>query len=420
MEKGRANLLRRITFFVFLLMLASIVAACGGGGSEADPTTAATEATTATATSAATPTDSPAEVTPTAEDETEAETEDVATPATPFAYGFNVFARGDEDGAEFNEQTIKMVKGAGFDWVRIQIAWDQVERAKDQWDPLPLDRIIEQFAASDVKILASVAKAPEWALDPTGEQFLRDFNDFAGFMHFLVERYGDKVAAWEIWNEQNLASEVGGVVRVSDYGKLLQAGYQGAKQADRTAVIVFGGLTPTGVNDPTIAIDDVKFLEEFYTIEGGRYATYFDVLGVHVNATHNAPELLYPDNPGTGDQWTDDPSFYFRRAEQLHAIMEQRNDQRPVWITEFGWTTENQAEGYEYGANVTEEDQAEYLVGAFAWAREHWPWTTGMFVWNLNFAVIAPPEDEKSPWGVVNPDWTPRPAYEALRDMPKS
>jgi hypothetical protein len=100
--------------------------------------------------------------------------------------------------------------------------------------------------------------------------------------------------------------------------------------------------------------------------------------------------------------------------------MLQNHDTRPVWITEFGWTTKNEAKGYEYGADVTPQDQADYLVGAFNLARSKWPWTTAMFVWNLNFSVVSPPSDEKYPWSVINSDWSPRPSYTALKEMPKS
>lgn len=421
--KGSRTLMRRIALLMLLVLVATLALACGGSSPESTPNEASGTETQPSPTAPADQTPAPGEASSTRSPE------DAAPPAQPpppgalasgaFAYGFNVFARGDEDGAEFNQKTIDMVTGAGFNWVRIPIYWSEVERAKNQWDPLPIDRIVEQFEGSGVHILATIVRAPDWARDPSGEQYLRDYADLAGFTHFLVERYQGKIEAWEIWNEQNLAAEVGGTVRVEDYAKMLEAAYQGAKQADRSAVIVFGGLTPTGVNDPSIAIDDVQYLEAFYNLENGRYATYFDVLGMHVNATNHGPDKMVPDNPGEGD-WADDPSFYFRRAEQLREVMAARGDNRPVWITEFGWTTANQAPGYEYGADVSEQDQADYLVGAFQWASENWPWVRGMFVWNLNYAVITPPEDEKFPWGVLNADWSPRPAYEALREMPKS
>ncbi|MBX5444239.1 cellulase family glycosylhydrolase [Sphaerobacter sp.] len=400
--------MRRIALFVLLVMVATMVVACGGGSSTPTP------AGESTSTAQANPT--AGEASPTATASNGAPSGE--TGSRNLIYGFNVFARGDDQGAEFNDKVIDMVTGAGFDWVRIQIEWSQFERAKGQWDPLPTDRIVDQFEARGVNVLATIVKAPDWARDPSGQQLLSDYNDFAEFVQFVVGRYHGKVDAWEIWNEQNLAHEMGGTVRVEDYAKMLEAAYQAAKSVDRSAVIVFGGLTPTGVNDPSVAIDDVAYLESFYALENGRYAMYFDVLGAHVNATNHPPDKMFPDNPGEGN-WADHPSFYFRRAEQLHEVMAKYGDPRPVWITEFGWTTANQAPGYEYGADVSEQDQADYLVGAFKWAQENWPWARGMFVWNLNYSVITPPEDEKHPWSVLNADWSPRPAYEALRDMPK-
>ncbi|MGA7670330.1 MAG: cellulase family glycosylhydrolase [Nitrolancea sp.] len=425
-------MIRRISFFFVALVLLGALAACGGGSSKnttttstdstAEPTAAGSPAVTRQQTATSTEAASPAETTTansTASAETTATGTASSTASGNFGYGFNVYARGDENGADFNSKTIDAVKGAGFNWVRIQVQWKSLEPAKNQYDPLPLDRVVQQYQDSGVSILASVVKAPDWALDPTGNQLLANYSDWEGFMHFLAERYKGKIAAYEIWNEENLASEMGGTVRIEDYAHLLQGGYAGAKMADSNAVIVFGGLTPTGVNDPSIAIDDQKYLQQFYQYQNGAFTKYFDVLGMHVSATNNPPDTMYPDNPGP-DGWSDDPSFYFRRAEQLHQVQVQNGDHRPVWITEFGWSTKNEAKGYEYGADITPQDQADYLVGAFDWAKKNWPWTTAMFVWNLNYAVVSDPADEKYPWAVVNSDWSPRPAYTALKDMPKS
>jgi hypothetical protein len=57
-------------------------------------------------------------------------------------------------------------------------------------------------------------------------------------------------------------------------------------------------------------------------------------------------------------------------------------------------------------------------VRAFALSRSY-GWVDGMFVWNLNFQQVAPPTDEKFPFGIVRPDGAPRPAYTALQWMPK-
>jgi polysaccharide biosynthesis protein PslG len=334
------------------------------------------------------------------------------------AYGFNIAWRADEEGQQFNEYTRQAVDTAGFNWVKFQVHWSEIQREPDWYDPLPVDRMVELYEGTETRILISVVGAPEWARDPNGEQLLADYEPFVGFMAFMANRYQGRVHAWEIWNEQNMAHEMHGTVRVSDYASLLEAGYRGVKDADPDALVVFGGLSPTGINDPEVAVNDVEYLEAFYLHGNGHYAQFFDVMGMHLNATNNPPDTTYPDNPGPGE-WSDHNSFYFLRGQDLRTIMTDFGDERPVWVTEFGWTTENMAEGYEYGADVSEEDQANFLTGAFDVAREQMPWVSGMFVWNLNYTTLVSPEDEKYAWSVLYDNWSPRPAYTALQEMPK-
>ncbi|MCX7622996.1 MAG: beta-galactosidase [Thermomicrobium sp.] len=345
-------------------------------------------------------------------------TPSAATQGIGFAYGFNVAWRGDEEGEEFNRRTAEFVRAAGFRWIRIQAQWESHEPQPGQWDLRPLDRVLPIYAEYGLEVLVSVVSAPQWARDTTGA-IVRDPGDFRNAMRRFASRYRGRVRAWQLWNEQNIASNVYGPIRVESYARLLRAGYEGVKEGDPDALVVSGSLTPTGVNDPNLAIDDVAYLEAFYALDGGAWTRYFDILGAHANATLNPPDTLWPERPGPGPGWRDHPSFYFRRVEQLRAVMERHQDQRAVWITEFGWTTANPAPGYEYGQYVSEEQQAEYLVEAFRIARDRWPWVTGMFVWNLNFSTIVGPTDEKGPWSVLASDWTPRPAYRALQAMPK-
>lgn len=57
-------------------------------------------------------------------------------------------------------------------------------------------------------------------------------------------------------------------------------------------------------------------------------------------------------------------------------------------MTEFGWATQNTTQYYEYGNQISYEMQADYLVRAVQYARTYYgSWLTGMFVWNLNFAI---------------------------------
>ena len=69
---------------------------------------------------------------------------------------------------------------------------------------------------------------------------------------------------------------------------------------------------------------------------------------------------------------------------------------------------------------VTEQQQADYLVGAYEYAREHWqPWIGLMTTIYIADADWQPETNEQYWWSVILPDGTPTLAFEALKAMPK-
>ncbi|GIW11676.1 MAG: hypothetical protein KatS3mg061_2733 [Dehalococcoidia bacterium] len=94
---------------------------------------------------------------------------------------------------------------------------------------------------------------------------------------------------------------------------------------------------------------------------------------------------------------------------------------KQIWFTEFGWaSSSNPYPEYSYARDNSEEQQAQYLVRAFQIGKEK-GYIGPMFVWNLNFAASAEPDDRyaKRAFSVLYPDGRPRPAYTALAAMPK-
>ncbi len=253
--------------------------------------------------------------------------------------------------------------------------------------------------------------------------------DFANFLSFLTDRYKGKVAAYEIWNEQNYAIETGGQVNVGAYLPILKAGYQTLKSKDKNITVVFGGMTPTSTNNSAVAIPETDYLQQFYALNNGEGKRYYDVLGAHPGSNCNPPDNSYPDNPATtpcgtdpdgGRSYTKNNSFYFKRILEMRSIMEQNGDgNRKMWLTEFGWdSTDNPAPAYNYAKYVTEDQQAQYIKRALELGKSY-PWMGIMFVWNLNFQATTKPDDEKYGWAVLRSDYSPRPAFNTLRDFAK-
>ncbi|MHB1416220.1 MAG: cellulase family glycosylhydrolase, partial [Chloroflexota bacterium] len=318
------------------------------------------------------------------------------------------------------DQALDMVTGAGFGWVKQQLRWEWIEpysKGQYAWDQL--DGIVDAASARGLRILFSVTAAPLWATNnnPVAGPPV-NYQDMADFMQAVAARYKGRVQAYEIWNEQNLWYEWGGQGRINAqaYVDLLKTVYPAIKNVDPSAIVISGALTPTGVNDGVIAVDDVVYMEQMY--QAG-LKNYCDAVGAHPGGYNNPPGDWTDVKTVTSTSFKGHPSFYFRRVEQLHDVMVRNGDgNKKMWFTEFGWSTANQAPGYEYGVDNSEQQQAAYVVQAYQMAK-NWGWVGAAFLWNLNFATVVPPTDEKAPFGIINGDWSPRPAYFALRNMAK-
>ena len=313
---------------------------------------------------------------------------------------------------------------AGFGWLKQQVEWRQTEPIeKGGFDWRELDKVVAAVSSAGLKLLLSVVRAPDWALGDRPHGPPGDPLDFQDFMQALAERYRGHVQAYELWNEANLAREWGyGHIDAGEFVELMLAGNQGVKAADPQAITVGGALTPAGdvdIPDQKVqAVDDVRFLEQIYAYRDGIARGAFDAWGVHPGGFNNAPTQEIGSERGSG--WNGHGSFYFQRYTQHRAVMEANGDaDKPIWLTEMGWSTANTDPAYGFGADNSEEDQAQFLVDAFRLIRESAPYITHAFVWNLNFQSVVGPEDEKFPFGVLRPDGAPRPAFTSLKEMTK-
>lgn len=315
-----------------------------------------------------------------------------------------------------------LVNDVGFSWTKQQVVWRDIETAKGLYAWGELDSIVDDLHAANIKIMLSVVKSPKY-LTPTGtdDGTPRDAKDFGDFMRAITERYKGKVSAYELWNEENLAAETGNRINPAFYVELVKAGYGGVKGADPGAIVVLGALSPTGVNDINLAVDDIVYLEQLYQINGGEIRGYFDVLGAHPYGMSNPPETLWSDGkPGPEPKFFEHDSFYFRRIESHYAIMQKYGDgDKQLWLTEWGYGSDFRPDGYNEFNTVSQEMRADYVVRAIKMSRERYPWMGVTFLWNLNWSVIGNWYDGPSHYCIINADYSPRPVYYALKNLPK-
>ncbi len=324
---------------------------------------------------------------------------------------------------EVASRDIQVIRDAGFGWVKVNFGWRDIELQKGVFDWSHTDQIVEMANAEELDIVVRVDHQPEWAGGgyPTNGP-PDNYQDLADFFSALASRYRGRIRAYEVWNEPNLAREWGGKLPdPGDYVKLLRVCYQAIKAADPNAMVISAGLSPTGTWNDQSRPDD-WYLESMYIAMGGSSDGYFDVLGAHGAGFKSPPEqdpAVVEADPSLGGH----RSMCFRHVEDLRAIMVKYGDQnKQIALLEFGWTSDPRPDSPYHWHAVSEDTKADYLVRAYQYAKEHWsPWIGLMSL----IYVCDPdwtPDDEQYWWAITDPSWPkfkPRPAYLALKEMPK-
>jgi len=318
---------------------------------------------------------------------------------------------------------LELVQEMGFGWIKQAFAWRDIEgNAKGEFDWYRPDRIVEQANAANLNLLIRIDHQPLWSVQSlvdkpiTQNQPPANYQDFGDFCFALADRYKGRIQAYQVWNEPNLNREWGEQSpNPAEYTQLLRVCYQGIKTADPEAIVISAGLAPTGT-EPPIAMPDNDFLQGMY--DAGA-ADYFDALGLNAPGYKAPPEL--PPEEGLKDEWGGHRWNVFRHVEDMRAIMVANGDaDKQIVILETGWILQQDIHPTYTWHGVTEEQQADYLVGAYQFARENWqPWIGPIFTIYMADATWTPEEHEQYWWSIVLPDGTPRPAYLALKAMAK-
>jgi hypothetical protein len=261
-----------------------------------------------------------------------------------------------------------LMQQVGAKIVRLPISWHLMEGAgkgqTPQWFWDILDKDITAAERAGLKVIVEMAYSPCWASsapnkrcsDPNYNDYITypptNPSDYGDALARLVQRYKGRVYAWEVWNEPNLVPnwkplqprsatqndlynsfvELEGARR---YAAMAKATYPKVKAADPNATVLVGA----------IAGGDVDYLNAMYAagVKGS-----FDALSMHPYA---APYPVASNDPRYGKEYGPDecfPSadpktakFWCVKAgvENIRQAMLAKGDDKPIWLTEFGFSS---------------------------------------------------------------------------------
>jgi Cellulase (glycosyl hydrolase family 5) len=294
---------------------------------------------------------------------------------------------------------IAQVKAVGAHWVRIFVSWRGLQPTNAPVQPTALASYESLFSQlpKGTKVIMDVFGTPQWETGSSDEHAPpANPHDYADFIGTLARQFGSRVAAYEIWNEEDSSSWWTGGPNPAAYTELLKATYPAVKAAEPKATVVLGGLTG----------NDYQFLEGVYQA-GGK--GYFDAVGVH---TDTACNVLSPYDFLKGPENRLIPDSFLAYRE-VHAVMVANGDEKPIWMTELSWRTTEATcdEGAWAGVKpegVSEEQQATYLTQAYHCLAQA-PY--------VQVALWFPIQDEGVVVsGLVRADGSHKPSFAAMRN----
>jgi hypothetical protein len=314
-------------------------------------------------------------------------------------------------GTTVSDRTVPVMRDAGVRWVRLNVSWAAVEpNGKGVLDAgylSQVDHAVDAARAAGIRVLMPIADGvPYWASgDPakTSVNGTRSWNrtwrparfeDYGDAVEAIVRRYSARgVHHFEVWNEPNHGRFWPSGPDAGEYVEMLRAGSGAIRAADADASVVLGGISR----------NDYAWLEQLYAA-GAR--DLFDIASVHPYSGAVDPTWCW-NQAGTTRKAKD----AFCGLEEMHASMRAAGDgDKPIWVTEFGWSTTTGSYG------VTESQQAEFLTKAYR-KLEAYPWVP-VALW-YSFRNNPGLADDPAQWeanaGLLRTDYTAKPALAAMR-----
>jgi hypothetical protein len=244
-------------------------------------------------------------------------------------------------GSQTMDGEFAAMRDAGAAWLRCDFAWYDLERSQGSWDFAGTDAVVAQAEARGVEVLGILGTSPGWANGGNAWNYPpTDIDAWKTYVNTVASRYAGRVAAWEIWNEENIDGFWQPAPDAAAYVNLLAAASPEIRAADPDATVVMGGVAGLG----STYLDECLSLGAADHVDAVAYHPYAETIGVEGQPEE---DLLRPKE-----------SLCRFLVQFVHWLVAQHTSKDlEIWITEVGWTTCAQTP-----PGVDEDTQAAYML----------------------------------------------------------
>ena len=235
------------------------------------------------------------------------------------------------------ETPANVVANLGAGWVREDFQMNRLMPEPGTFNWNWHDRMVELFTARGIQVIGLLnGPTPGWMNGQGGPRFIPpDPQVFAQFAYAVAAHYKGRVNYWEIWNEPDNANYWQPQRDAAAYATLLKAAYAAIKAADPNAQVLSGSLV-----SPQPAAD---FLKQLY--DNGAWNA-FDIISLH---------------PYTDPRGPEDGQIGVAGIGTVRGLV-QTLGPKPIWATEFGWSTGPADRTAGQGVPVDSTTQANFLI----------------------------------------------------------
>lgn len=290
--------------------------------------------------------------------------------------GLDAVVSGQQD-EDRQKKLAELARLTGVGMARDRLLWAALEPRRGEFvASRRYDLSIERQSRAGLSVYQVLSELPAWASSaPEGHPGAvhfppEDLDRVYEFYRRAAKRYRGQVDVWEIWNEPDLSYFLG---RAEDFAAVQKAGYLGVKAGNPEALVLFASIA-TGAS---------PWLRR--VLENG-VCGYFDRYNVHF---YGSPEALA------------------ERIREHEELMREAACRKPLWVSELGSSVQVVA-GQDRPSIASARVQAQHLWRSLVTALSEGAERAFYFLLP-HFA-----EQPGRPWGLLNDDLTPRPAYVAL------
>lgn len=297
-------------------------------------------------------------------------------------------------------------------WERLIFPWSLIQKnGPNDWENGYFsDAQIASEIAAGRQVVGLAVYTPQWATSTPNNAKVTNvpanlylaFDDpknyWGQFMYKLALRYKGQINTWVVWNEPDLYAN--GIQYTwngsdNDFYQLQKVAYQAIKKANPDAQVALPGMRywPDKLNGrPLYLASYLQVAGQDPTARSNNW--YFDIATIH---TYGDPLNVYAQTEVT------------RQALALFGL------DKPIWVGEANTVPyDDTGTTTPHDYNATMEQQAAYVVEAFALAR-----AAGVRRMSIYKMTDEKPEGQDEHWGLVRDDGTTRPAFQAYQTAVK-